>query len=114
MQKADGFKTNKEVLYFSEDSKTRGEDEKTKDKNEELGVETRAVVDSIVYERSSFFLGIPLIIVVFGGIASKHESIFSIEHEGKTVIVLYHGLCLVSAGDRLLVHGKWYRGKSWV
>ena len=36
MQKADGFKTNKEVLYFSEDSKTRGEDEKQRIKMRNL------------------------------------------------------------------------------
>ena len=59
----------------------------------------------------SFFLGLPFIIV-FGGIWSKYESVFSIEHEGKTVVVLYHGLCLVSAGDRLLTRGKWYKGKK--
>jgi hypothetical protein len=38
--------------------------------------------------------------------------VFSIEHEGKTVVVLYHGLCLVSAEDRLFIRGKWYRGKK--
>jgi hypothetical protein len=28
------------------------------------------------------------------------------------VVVLYHGLCLVSAGDKLLIRGKWYQGKK--
>jgi hypothetical protein len=38
--------------------------------------------------------------------------VFSVEYEGKAVVVLYHGLCLVSAEDRLLIRGKWYRGKK--
>lgn len=79
--------------------------------NEEFGVDAKALVDSRIYERPSFFLGIPLIFIVFGGIGDKYESVFSVEYEGKAVVVLYHGPCLVSAGDRLLIRGKWYRGK---
>jgi hypothetical protein len=78
--------------------------------NEEFGVDAKALVDSRIYERPSFFLGIPLIFIVFGGIGNKYESVFSVEYEGKAVVVLYHGLCLVSVGDRLLIRGKWYRG----
>ena len=85
--------------------------EKNQEEAEEFGAEARAAVDSRIYERPSFFLGLPFIIV-FGGIGSKYESVFSIEHEGKTVVVLYHGLCLVSAEDRLLIRGKWYKGKK--
>jgi hypothetical protein len=101
---------NPEVLYLSEDLKTKNEEEKVKKENEEFGVEAKATVDSRIYERPSFFLGIPFIIV-FGGIGSKYESVFSVEHEGKTVVILFHGLCLVSAEDRLLIRGKWYQGK---
>jgi hypothetical protein len=79
--------------------------------DEEFGTEARAAVDSRIYERPSFFLGVPFIFV-FGSIESKYESVFSIEHEGKTVVVFYHGLCLISAEDRLLIRGKWYRGKK--
>ncbi|AKB83935.1 hypothetical protein MSBR3_3357 [Methanosarcina barkeri 3] len=111
MQKENEFETNSEVIYLSEDSKTKSEEGKTKNENEEFGVEAKAAVDSRTYERPSFFIGVP-IGIVFGGIGSKYESVFSIEYEGKTVVVLYHGLCLISAGDRLLIHGKWYKGKK--
>lgn len=111
MQKETEFETNPEVIYLSEDSKTKSEEEKTKNENEEVGVEAKAAVDSRTYERPSFFIGVP-IVIVFGGIGNKYESVFSIEYEGKTVVVLYHGLCLISAGDRLLIHGKWYKGKK--
>ena len=84
---------------------------KSKKSTEEFGDEVKACVDSRIYERPYFFLGVPFIIV-FGGIGSKYESIFSIEYEGKIVVVLYHGFCLVSAGDRLRIHGNWYRGKK--
>ena len=77
----------------------------------EFGVEAKATVDSRIYERPSFFLGM-IFIIAFGGIGSKYESVSSVEHEGKAVVILYHGLCLVSAGDRLLIRGKWYQGKK--
>ena len=93
------------------DSKSKNEEEKRKEEAEEFGTEARATVDSRIYERPSFFLGLPFIIV-FGGIGTKYESVFSIEYEGKSVIVLYHDLCLVSAEDRLLIRGKWYMGKK--
>ena len=111
MQKKDNFEVDSDVLYLSDDLKAKNEDERTKNETEELGVETRVTVDSRIYERPSFFLG-ALFIILFGSIGSKYESIFSIEYEGKNVLVLYHGLCLVSAGDRLLIHGKWYSGKK--
>ncbi|AKB52824.1 hypothetical protein MSBRW_3571 [Methanosarcina barkeri str. Wiesmoor] len=111
MQKEGEFESNPEVIYLSEDSKTKNEDERPKKESEEFGVEAKAAVDSRIYERPFYFLGIPFVIV-FGGIGSKYESIFSIEYEGKTVVVLYHGLCLVSATDKLLIHGKWYKGKK--
>ena len=86
--------------------------EKKRNKDgEEFGTEARTVVDSRTYERPSFFLGVPFIFV-FGSIESKYESVFSIEHEGKIVVVFYHSFCLVSAEDKLLIRGKWYRGKS--
>lgn len=90
------------------DSRTKNEN--GAEEEDEFGSEVTALVDSRIYERSSF-IGFP-IIVVFGGIGSKYESVFSIEQEGKAVVVLYHGLCIVSAGDRLLIRGNWYRGKK--
>lgn len=111
MRKEGDFETNSDVIYLSEDSKTKNEEEKVKKDTEEFGDEVKACVDSRIYERPYFFLGVPFIIV-FGGIGSKYESIFSIEYEGKIVVVLYHGFCLVSAGDRLRIHGNWYRGKK--
>lgn len=114
MRKGGDFEINPDatdVIYLSEDSKTKNEEEKVKKGTEEFGDEVKACVDSRIYERPSFFLGIPFIIV-FGGIGSKYESIFSIEYEGKIIVVLYHDLCLVSAGDRLNIRGNWYRGKK--
>lgn len=111
MQKEGDSGINPEVIYLSEDSKTKNEDEIPKKETEEFGAEVTASIDSRTYEHSSFFLGIPFIIF-FGGIRSEYESVFSIEYEGKTVVVLYHGLCLVSAADRLFIHGKWDKGKK--
>lgn len=81
------------------------------EKEDDFGSEVLAAVDSRIYERPSSFIGLP-VIVVFGGIGSKYESVFSIWQDGKAVVVLYHGLCIVSAGDRLLVRGNWYRGRK--
>lgn len=110
MQKENYSEINPEILHISEDSKTKSEEEKVRKENEEFGVEAKATVDSRVYERPSFFLG-AIFIFAFGGIGSKYESVFSVEYEGKAIVIIYHGLCLVSAEDRLLVRGKWYRGK---
>ena len=111
MQKDDYLEINQEALYLSEDSKTKNEEDEMKEETGKFGVEAKASVDSRIYKRPSFFLGAPFIIV-FGGIGSKYESVFSVEYEGKAVVVLYHGLSLVSAGDRLLIRGKWYQGKK--
>ena len=111
MQKDDYLEINQEARYLSEDSKTKNEEDEMKKETGEVGVETKATVDSRIYERPSFFLGAPFIIV-FGGIGSKYESVFSVEYEGKAVVILYHGLSLVSAGDKLLIRGKWYQGKK--
>lgn len=110
MQKENYSEINSEILYLPENSKITGEAEKVRKENEEFGVDTKALVDSRIYERPSFFLG-AIFIFAFGGIGSKYESVLSVEYEGKAVIVLYHGLCLISAGDRLLISGKWYQGK---
>lgn len=111
MQKDSDFKINPEVIYLSEDSITKDEKEKKKEETGEFGVEVTASIDSRTYEHSSFFLGIPLIIIL-GGIRSSYESVFSIEYKGKNVVVLYNGICLVSAADRLFIHGKWDKGKK--
>ncbi|MGB9927967.1 MAG: hypothetical protein ACPK85_06125 [Methanosarcina sp.] len=112
MQKENNSEINSETLFLSDDLNTKNEEVKKPEENEDFGVETKATIDSRIYERPSFFLGIPIILIVFGGIASKYESIFSVEYEGKAVPVLYHGLCLVSVGDHLVVSGKWYKGKK--
>lgn len=111
MQKDSDFEINPEVIYLSEDSITKDEKEKKKEETGEFGVEVTASIDSRTYEHSSFFLGIPLIIIL-GGIRSSYESVFSIEYKGKNVVVLYNGICLVSAADRLFIHGKWDKGKK--
>jgi hypothetical protein len=111
MQKDSDFEINPEVIYFSEDSITKDEKENKKEETGEFEVEVTASIDSRTYEHSSFFLGIPLIIIL-GGIRSSYESVFSIEYKGKNVVVLYNGICLVSAADRLFIHGKWDKGKK--
>jgi hypothetical protein len=72
MQKENYSEINPEVLYLSEDSKTKSEEEKVRKENEEFGVEAKAIVDSRIYERPSFLSGIPLIFIVFGGIGNKY------------------------------------------
>lgn len=52
------------------------------------------------------------LLLLFLEVYGVNTRVYSIEHEGKTVVVLYHGLCLVSAEDRLLIRGKWYKGKK--
>lgn len=83
------------------------------EKSESFGVESTCLGDSIVYERPFFFIGVPFIIITFGGIFSKYESIFSISYESGTTLILYHGVCFVSKGDKLSIRGKWYRGKKF-
>jgi len=45
--------------------------------NETVEIESEALTDSRTYEKTSYFLGIPLIII-FGLMCGKYESIFSI------------------------------------
>ncbi|WP_440953835.1 hypothetical protein ACSAZK_08990 [Methanosarcina sp. Mfa9] len=78
---------------------------------ESEGVESEALSDSKVYERPSFFFGIPFGFVL-GGIFSRYESLFSMEYAGGSAVVLYRGVCLISKGDRLSITGKWYPGKK--
>ncbi|AKB23652.1 hypothetical protein MSMTP_0183 [Methanosarcina sp. MTP4] len=78
---------------------------------ESEGVESEALSDSKVYERPSFFFGIPFGFVL-GGVFSRYESLFSMEYDGGSAAVLYRGVCLVSKGDRLRITGKWYPGKK--
>lgn len=80
MQKKDEFETNPEVISFW---RLKNQKWRRKNETEEFGVEAKAAVDSRIYERPSFFLG-ALFTIVFGGIGSKYESVFSIEYEGKT------------------------------
>ncbi|AKB45891.1 hypothetical protein MSKOL_0114 [Methanosarcina sp. Kolksee] len=110
MQKDSDFEINPEVISFSEDSIAENENEKNMKETEEFEAQAAASIDSRTYEHSSFFLGIPLIIII-GGIRSSYESVFSIEYKGKNVVVLYNGICLVSVADRLFIHGKWDKGK---
>lgn len=93
------------------DSKAEKAKKKKAEEDETFESDVRATVDSRTYERPSYFLGLP-IFIVFGGISSKYESVFSVEHEGKTIPVLYHGLCLISKEDRLRIQGEWYCGKK--
>jgi len=74
--------------------------------------ESEVLTDSRIYEKMTSFFGIPLIIV-FGWVWGKYESIFSIEYEGRAVVVKYPGICLVSKNDTLQITGKWYSGKKY-
>lgn len=78
---------------------------------ESEGVESEALSDSKVYERPSFFFGMPFGFVL-GGVFSRYESLFSMEYDGGSAVVLYRGVCLVSKGDRLCITRKWYSGKK--
>ena len=78
---------------------------------ESEGVESEALSDSKVYERPSFFFGIPFGFVL-GGVFSRYESLFSMEYAGGSAVVLYRGVCLVSKGDELSITRKWYHGKK--
>jgi len=78
---------------------------------ESEGVESEALSDSKVYERPSFFFGIPFGFVL-GGVFSRYESLFSMDYDGGSAVVLYRGVCLVSKGDRLSITGEWYSGKK--
>lgn len=77
-----------------------------------MDIESEVLVDSRTYERITSFLGIPFIIV-FGWVWGKYESIFSIEYEGRSVVVIYPGICLVSKNDTLQITGNWYSGKKY-
>lgn len=55
MQKDNYSEINMEVLYLSEDSKTGSEEENVRKENEKFGVDAKALVDSRIYERRSFF-----------------------------------------------------------
>ncbi len=46
-----------------------------------MEIVSKVLADSRIYERMTSFLGIP-IIIVFGWVWGKYESIFSIEYEG--------------------------------
>jgi predicted ABC-type exoprotein transport system permease subunit len=85
---------------------------KTMNRNaEQESVESRAMTDSRICEKMTSFIGVPFILV-FGGLWGKYESIFSIDYDGGSVIVLYPGVCLVSKNDELKIVGKWYSGKN--
>jgi hypothetical protein len=62
------------------DSRTKNEN--GAEEEDEFGSEVTALVDSRIYERPSSFIGFP-IIVVFGGIGSKYESVFSLSRKVK-------------------------------
>jgi hypothetical protein len=111
MYKEDSSEISSKTIFLSKDSKIESYEKIKNGKTEEFRIEAKVISDSRIYERPSLFLGFYLIFV-FGGIGSKYESIFSVEHKGKAIVVLYHGVCLVSAEDRLLIRGKWYKGKK--
>ncbi|WP_052734386.1 hypothetical protein [Methanosarcina sp. 2.H.A.1B.4] len=75
------------------------------------GVESEAFSDSKVYEKPSIFFGIPFGFVL-GGVFSRYWSLFSMEYDGVSAVVLYHGVCLASKGERLIITGKWRPGKK--
>ena len=84
---------------------------KRNSETETIGVDTEATTDSRICEKITGFLGVPLILV-FGGVWRKYESIFSVKYAGKNIVVLYQGVCLVSKNDKLRITGAWYAGKT--
>jgi cbb3-type cytochrome oxidase subunit 3 len=78
---------------------------------ETIRVDTDATIDSRICEKTTSFIGIPFFLV-FGSVWGKYESIFSVEHEGKNVVVTYPGICLVSKNDKLRIIGKLYNGNK--
>lgn len=100
------------LLFDPLDSKIEKQKEKEAEEAKSLEIEGKATTDSRIYKQPSHFLGLNLFFVL-GGIGSKHESIFSIEQEGKSMLVLYHGLCLISKGDKLSLLGKSSEGKKF-
>ena len=80
-------------------------------KTKTIGVDAEATTDSRICEKITGFMGVP-IILVFGGVWSKYESIFSVEYGGENIVVLYQGVCLVSKNDKLRITGEWHKGKK--
>src|SRR5665648_820 len=83
----------------------------SEDKTKTIGVDAEATTDSRICEKITGFMGVP-IILVFGGVWSKYESIFSVEYGGENIVVLYQGVCLVSKNDKLRITGEWHKGKK--
>ena len=83
----------------------------SEDKTGTIGVDAEATTDSRICEKITGFLGVPLILV-FGGVWRKYESIFSVKYGGENIVVLYQGICLVSKNDKLRITGEWYKGKT--
>ncbi|MDW7733591.1 MAG: hypothetical protein SCH66_14330 [Methanolobus sp.] len=82
--------------------------------DEEETIEVSVVTDSNIVNKVTFFLGIP-IIVVFGWLNNKYMSIFSVEHNGHRLVVIYFGICPVVKNDRLRITGVMiYGGKVGV
>ncbi|WP_340818674.1 hypothetical protein [Methanolobus sp. WCC4] len=72
--------------------------------SEENIIEAHAVTDANITYRQRYFWGIPIFIVI-GWIKTKYVSIFSVEHEGHRLVVLYDGICPVARDDRLHITG---------
>lgn len=72
----------------------------------ELEIESEALTDSRICEKETSFIGIP-IILVFGRLWGKYESIFSIEHDGSAVVVLYPAYALFQG---TINSGLWENG----
>ncbi|WP_218165465.1 hypothetical protein [Methanolobus zinderi] len=69
------------------------------------------LTNSSIYKVPTIFVGIP-ILIVFGELGSKYESVFLAEYEGREVTIIYPGICSVMKDDRVKVAGKVIDGKK--
>ncbi len=69
------------------------------------------LTNSSIYKVPTIFVGIP-ILIVFGELGSKYESVFLAEYERKEITIIYPGICSVMKDDRVKVAGKVIDGKK--
>ncbi len=74
-------------------------------------IEAYAVTDSNIVNKTTFFLGIPLIIV-FGWLNNKYMSVFSVDHNDHRLVIVYSGICPVVRNDSLRIKGSMANGEK--
>lgn len=84
---------------------------KSSDNNNQKEFIAQVITNSNIFKVPSYFIGIPFFIV-FGGMESKYESIFLVEHEGEYITIVYPGICSVSKNDEVKISGLLVSGKK--